>query len=95
MVQLDGPTHKNLDENASLRPSQNSEEGMAGKSAATKAAKFGQMLDASIAELKDTMAGKFDQLEEILTQPDIWTQRRRRERVSEDYVDNDDNGSTT
>lgn len=68
---------------------------MAGKSAATKAAKFGQMLVASIAELKDTMAGKFDQLEEILTRPDIWTQRRQRERVSEDYVDNDDNGSTT
>ena len=67
---------------------------MAGKSAATKAAKFGRMLVASIAELKDTMAGKFDKLEEILTQPDIWAQRHRRERVSEGYVVNDDNRST-
>lgn len=67
---------------------------MAGKSAATKAAKFGRMLVVSIAELKDTMAGKFDQLEETLTQPDIWAQRHRRERVSEGYVVNDDNRST-
>ena len=68
---------------------------MAGKSAATKAAKFGRMLVASIAELKDTMAGKFDQLQEILTQPDIWAQRHRRERISEDCVDNDETRSTT
>ena len=30
------------------------------------------MLAASITELKDTMAVKFDQLEHILTRPDIW-----------------------
>lgn len=33
--------------------------------------KFGSMLATSITELKDTMAGTFDQLEEILTQHDI------------------------
>lgn len=48
---------------------------MAGKSASNEGSellKFGSMLATSITELKDTLAGKFDQLEEILTQPDIW-----------------------
>ena len=69
----DGPTHKNCNENTSLRP--NSGERMAGKSVSNEGSailKFGSMLAASITELKDTMAVKFDQLEHILTRPDIW-----------------------
>ena len=56
---------KICDENPSSRSSKNSEEGMAGKSARNESSellKFGSMLAASITELKDTMAGKFDQL---------------------------------
>ena len=48
---------------------------MAGKSVSNEGSellKFGSMLATSTTELKDTMAGKFDQLEEILTQHDIW-----------------------
>lgn len=69
----DGPTHKNCNENTSLRP--NSRERMEGKSVSNEGSailKFGSMLAASITELKDTMAVKFDQLEHILTRPDIW-----------------------
>ena len=47
---------------------------MAGKSASNEGSdllKFGSMLATSITELKDTIAGTFDQLEEILTQPDM------------------------
>ena len=69
-----GPTHKTCDENTSSRPSKKSKEGMAGKSASnegSKLLKFGSMLATSITELKDTMAGTCDQLEEILTQPDM------------------------
>ena len=69
----DGPTHKNCNENTSLRP--NSGERIAGKSVSNDGSailKFGSMLAASIKELKDTMAVMFDQLEHILTRPDIW-----------------------
>ena len=58
---------QNCDENTSLRPSKK-DEGMAGKSASNEGnelLKFGSMLAASTTELKDTMAGKFDQLEDI------------------------------
>ena len=72
---------------------------MAGKSASNEGSellKFGSMLAASITELKDTMAGKFDQLEEILTQPDIWVQdTKERDDASEDDGDIDNSGSTT
>ena len=72
---------------------------MAGKSASNEGSellKFGSMLAASITELKDTMAGKFDQLEEILTQPDIWVQDTEdRDDASEDDGDIDNSGSTT
>lgn len=95
----DGPTHKICDENPSPRPSKSSEEGMAGKSASNEGSellKFGSMLAASITELKDTMAGKFDQLEEILTQPDIWVQdTEERDDASEDDGDIDNSGGTT
>ena len=73
----DDSTHKNCDENPNSRPSENSGKGIAGKSASNEGSellKFRSMLATSITELKDTMAGKFDQLEEILTRPDIWTQ---------------------
>ena len=56
------------------------------------------MLAASITELKDTMAGKFDQLEEILTQPDIWvreTEEQEQDNASEDDADIDNSGDTT
>ena len=92
----DGPTHKICDENPSPRPSKSSGEGMAGKSASNEGSellKFGSMLAASITELKDTMAGKFDQLEEILTQPDIWVQdTEERDDASEDDGDIDNSG---
>lgn len=95
----DGPTHKNCDVNPNSRPNKNSEEGMAGKSASnegSKILKFGSMLTTSITELKDTMAGKFDQLEEILTRPDIWAQdTEERDDASEDDADNDSSRSTT
>ena len=95
----DGPTHKICDENPSPRPSKSSEEGMPGKSASHEGSellKFGSMLVASITELKDTMAGKFDQLEEILTQPNIWVQdTEERDDASEDDGDIDHSGSTT
>lgn len=50
---------------------------MEGKSVSNEGSailKFGSMLAASITELKDTMAVKFDQLQHIciLTRPDIW-----------------------
>ena len=54
------------------------------------------MLAASITELKDMMAGKFNQLEEILTQPDIWVQdTEERDDASEDNGDIDNSGGTT
>ena len=72
---------------------------MAGKSASnegSKILKFGSMLATSITELKDTMAEKFDQLEEILTRPDIWAQdTEERDDASEDDADNDSSRSTT
>ena len=47
-------------------------------------------------ELKDTMAGKFDQLEEILTRPDIWAQdTKEHDDASEDDADNDSSPSIT
>ena len=90
----DGPSHKNCDENTSRsQPSTNSEEGAAGKSAINEGSellKFGSMLAASITDLKATMAGKFDQLEEILTRPDIWAQdTEERDDTSADDADND------
>ena len=46
--------------------------------------------------LKDMMAGKFDQLEEILTRPDIWAQdTEERDDASEDNADIDKSGGTT
>ena len=72
---------------------------MAGKSASNEGSellKFGSMLAASVTELKDTMAGKFDQLEDILTRPDIWAQdTEEAEDASEDGADNDSSRSTT
>ena len=66
---------------------------MAGKSASNEGRellKFGSMLTALITALKDTMAGKFDQLEDILTRPDIWAQdTEERDDVSVDDADND------
>lgn len=95
----DGPTHRNCDENPNSRSSKNSEEGMAGKSASNEGSellKFGSMVTSSITELKDTMAGKFDQLEEILTRPNIWAQdTEERDDASEDDADNDSSRSTT
>ena len=95
----DGPTHKICDENPSPCPSKSSEEGMAEKSASKEGSellKFGSILAASITELKDTMAGKFDQLEEILTEPDIWVQdTEERDDASEDDEDIDNSGGTT
>ena len=94
----DGLNHKNCDENTSSRPSKHSEEGMAGKSAneGSELLKLGSMLAASITELKDTMAGKFDQLEEILTRPDLWAQDTdERDDNSEDDADNDSSRSVT
>ena len=90
----DGPSHKNCDENTSRsQPSTNSEEGTAGKSVINEGSellKFGSMLATSITDLKDTMAGKFDQLEEILTRPDIWAQdTEERDDTSADDADND------
>ena len=41
------------------------------------------------------MAGKFDQLEEILTQPDIWVQdTEERDDASEDDGDIDNSGKS-
>ena len=95
----DGPTPKNCDENPNSRSSKNSEEGMAGQSASNEGSellKFGSMLATSITELKDTIAGKFDQLEEILTRPDIWAQdTEEHDDASEDDADNDSSRSTT
>ena len=95
----DGPSHKNCDKNPNSRLTKNLEEGMAGKSASNEGKellKFGSMLATSITELKDTMAGKFDQLEEVLTQPDIWAQdTEERDDASEDNADNDSSRSTT
>ena len=92
----DGPTHKNCDENTSSRPSKKSEVGMAGKSASNEGSellKFGSILTASITALNDTMAGKFDQLEDILTRPDIWAQdTEERDDASVDDTDNDSTG---
>ena len=48
---------------------------MARKSASSEGSellKFGSMLSDSITELKNTLAGKFEQLEQTLTQPDLW-----------------------
>lgn len=54
------------------------------------------MLATSITELKDTMAGKFDQLEEILTRPDIWAQdTEERDDASEDDADDNDSSRST
>ena len=95
----DGPTHKNCDENTSLRPSKNSKEGIAGKSASNEGnelLKFGSMPAASITELKDTMTGKFDQLEDVLTRPDTWAEGTEEgDDASEDDADKDSSRSTT
>ena len=51
--------------------------GMVGKSdsnLASELLKFRPMLAGSITKSKETMAGNFDQLEEILTEPNIWVQ---------------------
>lgn len=92
-----GPTHKNCNENTSLRP--NSGERMARKSVSNEGSailKFGSMIAASITELKDTMAVKFDQLEHILTRPDIWVlDTEESDDASEDNADNDSGRSTT
>ena len=54
------------------------------------------MLAASILELKDTIAGKFAQLEEILIQPDIWAQdTEERYDALEDDADIDNSDGTT
>ena len=53
-------------------------------------------LASSITELKDTIAGKFDQLEEILTQPNIWAQdTEEHDDASEANGDIDNSGGTT
>ena len=38
----------------------------------SKFQKFGAMLSESIRDLKNTLAGKFDLLEQTLTLPDVW-----------------------
>lgn len=72
---------------------------MAGKSASKEGSellKFGSILATSVTELKDTTAGKFDQLEEILTRPNIRAQdTEERDDASEDDADNDSSRSTT
>ena len=55
--------------------SNGSVEKMARKSASSEGSellKFGSMLSDSITELKNTLAGNFNQLEQTLTQPDLW-----------------------
>lgn len=93
-----GPPHNLCDENAGWCPSKNPEEGMAGKSTGnigSEFLKFGSKLAASVTELKDTMAGKFDQIEEMLTKPDIWAQdTKERDDASEDDADLEISGRT-
>ena len=94
----DDSTHKNC-ENLNSRPNENLGNGIAGKSASNEGSellKFRSMLATSITELKHTMAGKFDQLEEILTRPDIWAQDTEDHGdASEADADNDSSRSIT
>lgn len=97
------PKHKNSDEsnNSSQKHSKDSVDGMAGKSASNEGSellKFGSMISSSILELKDTMAGKFNQLEQILTRPDIWepeAEPEERDDAPSDYDTDNDGGRST
>lgn len=80
------------------KKNKDSVDGVAGKSASSEGSeslKFGSMISASISELKDTMAGKFDQLEQILTPSDIWEPEHKpeeRDDALSDYDTDKDGG---
>ena len=56
--------------------------------------KFGSKLSDSILELKNTLAGKFDQLEKTLIQPSVWGQDAdEQDVISDSGTDNEATGS--